>query len=379
MGGIKSIKEPGPVWDLLEALNDLPDATQQQQAWGLRFAAEILADSLHIENLNRKQKKIFKPIQQALPAMLATAQLPMVERAAIDRYLGKIGDPRDEMQHVDHMRFSYVAAGHFYMGRGEHDKKEEEWGAESPAAEYNLDYAYWLAQHPVSNQQFLQYLDDTGNKFSYRTHRLNRLLNHPVVMISWNEAIQFCQWLTRRWHDSGCLPADWVVTLPDEAEWEKAARGGLQIPDQQSTWQARDGVLPVSIETVMQMNPQSQRRYPWGNEIDAEHLNYRMNIGLPGTPGVFPLGQSPYGCHDMAGNVWEWTRSEKGDYPYPETGTRAWEQCTTVEKSDNAVCVLRGGAFVDAPDHVRCAVRYGDRQGDRYGGLGFRVVLSPLL
>ncbi len=70
--------------------------------------------------------------------------------------------------------------------------------------------------------------------------------------------------------------------------------------------------------------------------------------------GFFPLGVSPYGCHDLAGNVWEWTRSESADYPYPAVGTEA---CAQREGGDAAVCVLRGGAFGNNPAFVRCAVR----------------------
>ena len=382
LGGIKSIKEPGPVWDLLEALNDLPDATQQLQAWGLRFAAEILADSLHIENLNRKQKKIFKPIQQVLPDMLATAQLPLVERAAIGRYLGKIGDPRNEVQHVDHMRFSYVPAGHFYMGRGEYDKKEEEWSlSETPAGEYNLNYAYWIAQHPVSQMQFAEFLADTSEQPKDK-RVLEGIRNHPVVFVSWDEAIRFCQWLTRRWHQAKCLPENWIVTLPDEAEWEKAARGGIEIPttaNDTPQWKSVECQLPTHPQVRLTKNIEPQRRYPWGNHITADLGNYRNYIGKTSTQGLFSSGVSPYGCHDMAGNVWEWTRSKKGGYPYPETRTKEWEQRTTVEKSGNVVCVLRGGAFFNYPVNVRCAVRYYYGRGDRSLFIGFRVVLSPLL
>ncbi len=163
--------------------------------------------------------------------------------------------------------------------------------------------------------------------------------------------MQFCQWLTGHLHEKNLLAPDWRVTLPDEAEWEKAARGGLEN------------------------NLEPQRRYPWGNEITDEHLNYQMHIGQVTTPGVYPLGASPYGCEDMSGNVWEWTRSERGDYPYPAVGTDEWKKRTN---GSRAVCVLRGGAFLNYHLSVRSAVRRYLTRVTRLNNVGFRCCVVPI-
>lgn len=352
-GGIDAESKPRPVWDLVDALYpQVVEHLTPAEAWGLRLAAEIMADNLNMNQIGRIHKPIYERIRLALPQALRTPDLPAVERAAIGRYLAVIGDPRTEVMTVEAMEFIPIPAGKFWMGKGEHDQEGEEVLPETPAGEYDLSYAYQLAKYPVTVAQFRQFVEATHFQLGDED-ALRGIANAPVVYISQLEALQFCRWMTEHLHREGLLAADWCITLPDEAEWEKAARGGLVH------------------------NPDPQRRYPWGNELTDEHLNYNQNIGQVTTAGIYPLGASPYGCEDMVGNVWEWTRSKKDDYPYPAVGTQGWWQRTATEDK-SAMSVLRGGAFYNFQRYVRCAVRPDYWLVNRDYDVGFRCCAVPI-
>ena len=167
--------------------------------------------------------------------------------------------------------------------------------------------------------------------------------NHPVVYVSWHDANAYCAW---RSHQEGR-----VVRLPTEAEWEKAARGPSTDSGDGRTW-------------------------PWGNTFDAMKCNMNQTgIGDTSPVGIFAAGRSPYEAFDMAGNVWEWTRSVWGaefGYPYRADDGREDQSRTNVSR------VVRGGSFLNGDDAVRCACRNGNSPGARDNNVGFRVVAPGL-
>lgn len=290
-------------------------------------------------------------------------------RAVAGRVLGACGDPRPEVMTLEGMAFCLVPAGLFLLGSGKTDADAVDW--ERPQREYPILYDYWISRYPVTVAQFRAYVEARGSA-PEDPNSLKGRPNTPVVWVSWREAHAFCRWLTARWREEGRLPAGQAVALPSEPEWEKAARGGLEIPEHCIV-----GSPKPTTSLRLRPNPAPARRYPWGDDPDPNRANYyATEVGEPSTPGCFPGGASPYGCEDLSGNVWEWTRSLWGGYPYPsETKERERRESLSAKGSR----VLRGGAFDFGPELVRCAARYYSHPlpDSRLFDSGFRVVVSP--
>jgi formylglycine-generating enzyme required for sulfatase activity len=264
--------------------------------------------------------------------------------------LARIGDPRfrgKEEWHLpadERLGFVKIPAGTFSMG----DRKEKH-HVELPE--------YFIGRFPVTVDQFRAFVDDSGHRL-FDDKCLAGAGNHPVAYVNWFDALAYCDWLTGRlrgWADApeGLVALlrkprgkAWRVALPSEAEWERAARGAVG------------------------------RTFPWGEEpAGPERANYdKTGIGGTSAVGCFASGRSPCGCLDMAGNVWEWTRSLDKKYPYDSADGR--EDL----KDKKGKRVLRGGAFDLVELALRCAFRSGNNgPDDAYGYYGFRVVLAPFL
>jgi formylglycine-generating enzyme required for sulfatase activity len=201
------------------------------------------------------------------------------------------------------------------------------------------------------------------------------LPNHPVVGVTWYEALAFTRWLTDYLHDKELIEPGWAIRLPSEAEWEKAARGGWKVPAE-PVFRSPDQGLQATVSLVK--NPDDKRAYPWLGWIDAERANCdATKVGSTSAVGCFPGGASPYGCLDMSGNVWEWTCSLYGSYPYPAGGKELQER-EDLAVSDSHSRVLRGGSFSYFVDGLRCAARLRYSPFNWFDDFGFRVCASPM-
>ena len=257
-----------------------------------------------------------------------------------------------------------VPAGEFLMSSLPSDYPRAGLG-EQPKQKVSLD-EYFIGKYPVTVAQFAAFIKATG----YRTTAeatgsgsvwkdggwkkikwvswqfpsgpgggVKYKAKYPVTQVSWTDAVAFCQWASKATGRN--------VRLPTSAEWEKAAYG-------------MDG-----------------RLYPWGNEApDADHCNFAGNVGDVTPVGRYsPQGDSPYGCADMAGNVWEWCSDEyedpsEGDYyEYSGGGNPVGK-----EKDHR---LQRGGSWMHYDNDLRSLYRLGKVASTWNTSMGFRCALSP--
>jgi len=359
------------------AAEDDPDSWQK--AW-------LAGDALLEMGLKRAKdsslgRELLARVQERLAALVSGGKLSPRQRAAAGDTLARLGDPRRGVgvrlfngEALPDIALCYVPPGPFWMGseRGRDNEK--------PAHQFNIPYGYWIGRYPVTVAQFKQFVVQSGYKGRYRLKALEDPDNRPVRYLTWDDALAFCRWLDGVWRQKGWLPEGMGVTLPSEAEWEKAARGGLQIPAE-PLWRLPDAGLAVPGDFPLVDNPLPQRRFPWGDDFDGERVNNEnTGIGTTTAVGAFPGGVSPYGALGMSGNVYDWTRSvwgkdwSKPDYNYPYDAGDGRED---LEKGDEWLRVVRGGDWSDEDTWVRCACRFRGRPFVRYFNIGFRIVVSP--
>lgn len=201
---------------------------------------------------------------------------------------------------------------------------------EQPVHRVTISRDYLLGKYPVTNAQYERFLKDIGDSVREPEGRGNRRFNQPdqpVVGVSWDDARAFCEWADAR--------------LPTEAEWEYACRAG------------------------------NATEYSFGD--DAEKLGeygwFEANSGGQTQP-VGAKKPSPWGVHDMHGNIWEWCHDWYGPYSSEEA-------TDPTEASDALSRVLRGGCWRFGAGSCRSACRNGGEPVRRIDTTGFRVAADP--
>jgi formylglycine-generating enzyme required for sulfatase activity len=269
-----------------------------------------------------KSRSRLAGLQILLAAILSACGTQSVSANPVSWSAPPASSPKESMPMV------FVSAGTFEMGN-DHFRDER-------PAHLIIMNSFWIDQTEVTNGQYQQCATEDVCQPPQRFDSYSRpqyydnseFANFPVIYVTWDDADTFCRWAGRR--------------LPTEAEWERAARG----PD--------------------------ARIYPWGNQLPSPGLlNYDFRIGDTSAVGSYPLGASPYGVLDMAGNVNEWvadwyeadyySQSPRSDPQGPvRTGYR----------------VVRGGSWLDNRNYVRSGLRLSYPPESAFVDLGFRCAES---
>jgi len=327
---------------LLDILNSPHEAVQ---VWGLDFlydypqllkASERLIEKaipLIIEEIDQgsfrkgihdvqhfANEALQKPAWQTLAAVHNAKN-----QAAVDEYLRRLVPEGME----------FIPSGEFEMGSNDGEDNEK------PVHTVYLD-AFYIDVYPVTNAQYRKFTKATGHPKPPYWNNINfNQPNQPVVGVNWYDAMAYTEWAGKR--------------LPTEAEWEKAARGGLV-----------------------------GKKYPWGDkEPDEKMANYGGNVKK-----TTPVGQyqpNDYGLYDIAGNVWEWCLDEYQEDFYqkspgdnPLAGQSRSELFTNYQNFETRR-VLRGGSWYANPDVIRVAVRHRFSPDGRLNNYGFRCTSPPIL
>jgi formylglycine-generating enzyme required for sulfatase activity len=258
----------------------------------------------------------------------------------------------------DGMKMRLIPAGEFQMGSNDGDNDEK------PVHTVYLD-DYYIDETEVTNEQYCAFLNDYGKNADAAGHELLdinsswRLIEkvgdtykpksgyeeHPVIAVSWYGAAAYAQWLGAR--------------LPTEAEWEKAARGGLV-----------------------------GKKYPWGDGITHDDANYDGTGGKDQWDGTSPVGNfqpNGYGLYDMAGNVWEWCADAYDSSYYsesPKNNPKGSWRIVIFKNNDFTIVtsrrVLRGGSWSNNnTNYLRCADRDFNEPTNTGYYYGFRCSQEP--
>ena len=238
-----------------------------------------------------------------------------------------------------------IPSGEFVMGGNDNNAQSNE----KPVHTVHVD-AFYMDKYEVTNAEYKKFVDANpqwrkgGNPPVAHSHGYLWDWNgnnypegkgdHPVRQVTWYAAMAYAKWAGKR--------------LPTEAEWEKAARGGLL-----------------------------GKVYPWGDTIDNTKANYGRNVGDTTPVGSYP--PNAYGLYDMAGNVWEWCLDEYDGNFYanspsanPLSGANTVKEVLDNYTNINSSRVLRGGTWTYIATYVRCAQRHYDAPTRTVNYIGFR-------
>jgi formylglycine-generating enzyme required for sulfatase activity len=295
----------------------------------------------------------------------------------------------------------WIPPGNFMLGS---TPEERSWaagpgGCTAPAAMQNegekpqpcqIEKGFWLGATEVTRAQWKTFIKDTGYKTDGEKLGQAVCINdkgkwdavkgkswhdpnwgtdiiltdkHPVVCVSWNDAMAFCSRITKMERNAGHLPDGYEYRLPTEAEWEYACRGGRKID---MFWWG-DSIL----DGKGRLNGTGSESFklPNGKTVSApKHYYWNDGFGWPAPVAAYGLkGRNNFGLWDMSGNVWEWCCDR-----YDPKGAHC-----KIYRGKGEKYAMRGASFGNYPGELRCAFRHGDWPNVPNASVGMRICLAP--
>jgi len=266
-----------------------------------------------------------------------------------------------------------IPAGRFVMG--DVDGASDEW----PQTIVAIEKPFWIGSTEVTNKQFR--LFDASHDSGYYVRRLPQpdcmgtplnQSSQPVVRVSWEQAMEFCRWFSKK--------TGLDSTLPTEAQWEYACRAGSATPlaygdvsDDFSLWaNLADATFSRGVMKPLGVHPKTVTQWSGGvPHLVLEGALLADDLHRDGFSVTTPVGSfrpNRWGLHDMHGNATEWTLSRYASYPYRDDSHNAHGGLDRR--------VVRGGSFFNPPRHCRSAFRQSYHPWQRVFNVGFRIVCN---
>ena len=372
--GHYNVKLDAEAWDRLITWIDLnvPDhGTWTEQGNGTRPSMKRRTE-MHEKYANRSDDQEFIPEPASKEPIKFIAPAPLPPRKPQDlRIAGWPFDAAEatkrltaaklpptlkiELADAKVLNMTLIPAGEFAMGDAAGTADE------NPVSKVTINQPFYLGTTEITNAQYAAFdtkhdsgvVSMTGKDQGERGIAINKP-NQPVVRVTWNEAMAFCKWLSQKTGKK--------FSLPSEAQWEWACRGGTETP---FFYGDRD----TDFSKFANLADTALKQLDRGDAPPWHPRDRRFNDGCSVTADVGRYQPNAWGLKDMIGNAAEWTLSSYHAYPYQDGDGRN-------NAKPDAMKTVRGGSWFERPLHTSAAARLPYRPWQAVYNVGFRVVMS---
>lgn len=333
---------------------------------GVDWKKEIADYAAQLKNKGEIKPVMPKKVSPVKEKVLKVKGWPF----APDRVREMLADEKETVKVLEiapgvQMTFVRIPAGEFVMGsyHGEPDTY--------PTTKVKIDKAFWMGELEVTNQQYntifpqhdSRYVDQQWKDHVVPGYPANKP-EQPVIRVSYNDAMEYCKILSQK--------TGLNITLPTEAQWEWACRGGSDedfwFGNLNADFGKKDNLADVTTNkfAVSGVDPQPMSpESPWYKYYTFLPKAANVDDGSLVQVGGKKYEANPFGLYCMHGNVAEWTRSDYVPYPYKENPKKVSEYK-----------VVRGGSYIERPKYSTAYSRKGFYPYQCVFNVGFRVIIE---